>query len=44
MEKERLEECKRRLMEEKAKILDRYMAKEETQQRLEEESKEPRDW
>ena len=44
MEKERLEECKKRLMEEKAKILDRYMAKEETQQRLEEESKEPRDW
>lgn len=44
MEKEKLEECRRKLLEEKAKIIDRYLAKEETQQRLEEESKEPRDW
>ncbi len=44
MEKKQFEECKRRLLEEKAKILERYLAKEETQQRLEEESKEPRDW
>ena len=43
MEKERLEECKKKLLEEKSKILERYLAKEETQQRLEEESKEPRD-
>ncbi len=44
MEKQQLEECKRKLLGEKAKILERYLAKEETQQRLEEESKEPRDW
>ncbi len=44
MEKNQLEECRRRLLEEKSKILERYFAKEETQQRLEEESKEPRDW
>ncbi len=44
MEKKQLEECRKRLLEEKAKILERYLAKEETQQRLEEESKEPRDW
>ncbi len=43
MDTKQLEECKRRLLEEKAKILERYHAKEETQQRLEEESKEPRD-
>ncbi len=44
MDKRNLEDCKRRLLEEKSKILERYFAKEETQQRLEEESKEPRDW
>ncbi|WP_461832297.1 TraR/DksA family transcriptional regulator [Aquifex sp.] len=44
MEKELLEKCKKRLLEEKAKILERYFEKEETQQRLGEESREPRDW
>ena len=43
MEKEQFEECRKRLLKEKSKILERYLAKEETQQRLEEESKEPRD-
>ncbi len=43
MEKKELEECKKRLLEAKAKILERYRAKEETQKRLEEESKEPGD-
>ena len=44
MKKKELQECRKKLLEEKSKILDRYLAKEETQQRLEEESKEPRDW
>ncbi|AAC06572.1 TraR/DksA family transcriptional regulator [Aquifex aeolicus] len=44
MNKELLEKCKQKLLEEKAKILERYLEKEETQQRLGEESKEPRDW
>ncbi|WP_461830182.1 TraR/DksA family transcriptional regulator [Aquifex sp.] len=44
MDKELLEKCKKKLLEEKAKILERYFEKEETQQRLGEESKEPRDW
>ncbi len=44
MEKELLQECKEKLLTEKKKILERYLEKEETQQRIEEESKEPRDW
>ncbi|NPA33102.1 MAG: TraR/DksA family transcriptional regulator [Aquificae bacterium] len=44
MDKELFEKCRQRLLEEKAKILERYLEKEETQQRLGEESKEPRDW
>lgn len=44
MNKELLEKCKEKLLEEKAKILERFLEKEETQQRLGEESKEPRDW
>ncbi len=44
MEKKLLQECKEKLLSEKKKILERYLEKEETQQRIEEESKEPRDW
>jgi len=43
MERKLLEKCEKRLLEEKAKILGRYREKEEIQQRLGEESREPRD-
>ncbi len=43
MDKKLLEECKEKLLSEKKKIVERYLEKEETQQRIEEESKEPRD-
>ncbi|NPB06925.1 MAG: TraR/DksA family transcriptional regulator [Aquificae bacterium] len=43
MDKEFLKKCEKRLLEEKAKILGRYREKEEIQERLGEESREPRD-
>ncbi|MCS6998653.1 MAG: TraR/DksA family transcriptional regulator [Aquificaceae bacterium] len=41
--KEQLETLRNKLLEEKAKLLERYRKKEDTQARIEEEVKEPRD-
>ncbi len=44
MDKEKLLECRDRLNTEKKKLLERYLKKEDTQHRIEEEAKEPGDW
>jgi len=43
LSKEQLELLRNKLLEEKAKLLERYKKKEDTQARIEEEVKEPRD-